>query len=117
MKYLQHYLAVLKKYIAFSGRAGREEFWSFAIVNMIVSAIIGQIDAAMGLGILGLIYMLAVLLPVLSVTVRRLHDTNRSGWMMLVALIPILGGLVLLYFMIQDGQSGDNDHGADPKAA
>lgn len=101
------YVGVLKKYTAFEGRAGRREFWSFALVNFIVSVLLNWILPA-----LGAIYSLAVLLPSLAVGVRRLHDINRTGWWLLIGFIPVIGFIVLLVFAIQKGDAGSNRYGA-----
>lgn len=116
------YLKALKKYADFTGRARRKEYWFFALFNIIFSVILGIIDGVIGtvtpeagIGLLGGIYTLAVILPGLSVTVRRLHDTDRRGWWLLIALIPVIGGIVLLVFMVEDGTPGKNSFGANPK--
>lgn len=78
----------------------------------------GIVDGMMGssgVGVLGGLYTLAVLIPSLAVSVRRLHDTNRSGWWLLLLLIPLIGALVILIFTVQDGTPGENTYGADPK--
>ena len=117
------YLGVLKKYVAFSGRAGRPEFWWFVLINLIIGIALTAADyslglmAAGGVAITSTIYSLAVLLPSLGVSVRRLHDTDRSGWWMLLSLIPILGWIVLLVFFIMAGTPGDNRHGSNPGEA
>jgi len=112
---------VLKeKYATFSGRASRSEYWWFALFSIIASAVLGIIDATIfgnaNGGILGTIFSLAVLVPSIAVGVRRLHDLGRSGWWLLIVLIPLIGILVLLYFFVQKGTDGPNDHGADPLA-
>jgi uncharacterized membrane protein YhaH (DUF805 family) len=118
------YLEVLKKYAVFSGRARRKEYWYFFLFNTIISIVLGIIDFAtgsfdleVGMGLLGGIYALAVLIPAIAVSVRRLHDTKRSGWYVLIAFVPLVGGLALLVFMVQDGSPGQNQYGADPKEA
>jgi len=118
------YLGVLKKYADFGGRARRTEYWMFTLFNVIISAVLGFIDGAMGhhaaagsIGILSGIYLLAVLLPSIAVSVRRLHDTSRSGWWLLIAFVPIIGGLVLLVFMVLDSTPGANEYGPNPKGA
>lgn len=118
------YIDVLKKYAVFNGRARRKEYWMFALFNIVISIVLGLIDVTLGLmvadgsvGLLGLIYGLAVLLPGIGVAIRRLHDTNRSGWWLLIAFIPLIGVIVLLVFMVLPGTAGSNDHGPDPKAA
>ena len=108
------YLAALKKYVDFSGRARRKEYWFFFLFNFIAIIVLTAIDAMLGLGFLGLIYALAIILPGIAVTIRRLHDTDRSGWWILVGLIPAVGGIILLIFMVLPGTSGDNQFGPDP---
>ncbi len=117
------YLQALKKYTVFTGRARRKEYWFFVLFNIIVSAALSVVDyftgtysASYGTGLLGGLYALAVLLPAIAVTIRRLHDTGRSGWWILIALIPVIGGIVLLVFMVLDSQPGDNAYGPSPKA-
>lgn len=116
------YLEALKKYAVFSGRARRKEYWYFFLFNLIVSILfvvidfaIGTINTETGIGLLSGIYTLAVLIPGISVTVRRLHDTDRSGWWFFIALIPVIGSIVLLIFMVLDSTSGDNEYGPNPK--
>ncbi|MCB0110232.1 MAG: DUF805 domain-containing protein [Caldilineaceae bacterium] len=118
------YLAVLQKYFDFSGRARRKEYWCFVLFNIIVSIILAVIDQAIGtgsieggVGLLGGLYSLAVLLPGLGVSVRRLHDTGRSGWWILINLIPLIGSIVFLVFTVSDGDPGPNQYGPSPKAS
>ncbi len=111
------YLEVLKKYADFSGRARRKEYWMFALFNFIIAFVLGFIEGLVGgPGFIGFIYALAVIIPGIAVSVRRLHDTNRSGWWLLILLVPIVGIIVILVFMVQDSQAGDNQYGANPKA-
>jgi len=111
------YVQVLKKYADFTGRARRTEFWMFYLFSFLVSLGLGIVEAIFGgPGILGGLYGLVVLLPSLAVSVRRLHDTGRSGWWLLIFLIPLIGVIVLLVFAVQEGQRGDNAYGHDPKA-
>ena len=126
---MQWYLKALKQYADFGGRARRTEFWMFVLVNVVISIVLGIVDTATGTanayavggmasyspGILGGLYALAVLIPSIAVTVRRLHDTDRSGWWFLIQLIPIVGGIVLLVFACLEGTRGPNRFGADPK--
>lgn len=118
------YLGVLKKYATFSGRARRKEYWFFFLFNTLFSIALGLVDQATGnvnletgVGLLSSIYSLAVLIPSLAVTFRRLHDTDRSGWWLLISLIPLIGALVLLVFMMLDSQQGENRFGPNPKRA
>ncbi len=116
------YFEVLKKYTVFSGRASRSEYWYFVLFNIIISLLLGGIDFMTGtldmdtgIGLLSGLYSLFVLLPMLAVSVRRLHDTDHSGWWFFIQLIPIIGAIVFLIFMVQDSQSGSNEYGSNPK--
>ena len=116
------YMQVLKKYTVFSGRARRKEYWFFVLWYVIISIGLAIIDAVAGLrigdvGVLQVLYALAVLIPSLAVAVRRLHDTGRTGWWLLIGLIPLIGFIVLLVFMFLDSQPGENEYGPSPKAA
>jgi len=114
---LNWYLEVLKQYAVFSGRARRKEYWMFVLFSTIIDLVLGVIEGlAGGPGILASIYSLAVLIPSIAVSVRRLHDTDRSGWWLLIVLIPLIGAIVLLVFMVQDSQSSGNQYGPNPKA-
>lgn len=107
----------LNKFIDFSGRASRAEYWWFFLFSLIASLVGSIVDAMLSItfGFEGLI-SLALLLPSLAVSVRRLKDTDRSGWWLLLVFIPIVGWLVLLYFFVQKGTAGENRFGADPLA-
>ena len=111
------YLGVLKQYAVFDGRARRKEYWMFVLFNFVIAAALAIIGQVIGLvDVLRALYMLGVLVPGLAVSVRRLHDTGRSGWMLLIALVPFVGWLVVLYFMAQPGETATNSYGPDPKA-
>ena len=104
------YLEVLKKYAVFSGRARRKEYWMFFLFNLIIAFVLGFVEGlAGGPGVLGNLYALAVLIPGIAVGVRRMHDTDHSGWWL---LLPIVN----LVFLVQDSQQGDNRFGSNPKA-
>ena len=110
------YLEVLKKYAVFSGRARRKEYWMFVLCNVIITAVLEAFHGFDGSPhMIESLYSLAVLLPSIAVSVRRLHDTGRNGWWLLIGLIPLLGALVLLIFMIQDSKPGENQYGPNPK--
>lgn len=112
------YLKVLRQYADFEGRARRTEYWMFALFNIIIAFVLGFVEGLVGgPGILGFLYGLAVLLPGIAVSVRRLHDTGKSGWLLLIAFIPLIGAIVLLVFMVMDSQPGDNQYGPNPKMA
>lgn len=112
------YIEVLKKYTVFDGRAHRTEYWMFVLFNVIITIVLGLIDRLVGIsGVLSGIYGLAVLIPGIAVGIRRLHDTNRSGWWLLISLVPVIGTIVLIVFMVQDSQPDTNQYGPNPKAA
>ena len=111
-----YYLDLLKnKYAEFNGRARRSEYWYFVLFNFIVSLGLGMVDAFTGMGFLNYLYSLAVIIPGIAVGVRRLHDTGRSGWWLLVGLIPFIGWIVLIVFLVQDSNPYDNQYGPNPK--
>jgi uncharacterized membrane protein YhaH (DUF805 family) len=110
------YLQALKKYAEFNGRARRTEYWMFALFNVIISLVLGLIEGiAGGPGVLASLYSLAVFVPSIAVSVRRLHDTDRSGWWLLIGFVPLFGVIALLVFMVLDSQPGNNQYGANPK--
>jgi uncharacterized membrane protein YhaH (DUF805 family) len=113
---MNYYLSVLKKYAVFGGRARRKEYWMFALISGVISIMLSIIDmAVLGSNVLSIVYAVAVLLPSLAVSVRRLHDTGRSGGWIFIALIPFVGFIILLVFTATDGQRQDNQYGPDPK--
>lgn len=116
------YIGVLKKYTVFSGRARRKEYWFFVLINTLISIMLGFVDGylgfydpSVGIGMLSGVYALAVLLPSLAVAVRRLHDTGRTGWWMLIIVLPLIGPIVLLVFFVFDSQPEANEYGESPK--
>lgn len=116
------YLEVLNKYAVFSGRARRKEYWFFVLFNILISIMLnivdgltGTLNPVTGIGVLGGVYMIAIMIPGIAVAVRRLHDTGRSGWWLLISLIPVIGGLVLLYFLVLDSDPETNEYGECPK--
>ncbi|MFI5963813.1 DUF805 domain-containing protein [Streptomyces asoensis] len=111
------YVDVLKKYAVFGGRARRQEYWMFTLFSVIISIVIAIIDSVIGSSILGILYTLAVLLPSLGVAVRRLHDTDRSGWWILIGLIPLVGAIILIVFLATEGKQEPNQYGPNPKLA
>jgi|WetSurMetagenome_2_1015567.scaffolds.fasta_scaffold00373_25 uncharacterized membrane protein YhaH (DUF805 family) len=116
------YLKVLRQFADFSGRARRKEYWMFALFNMIFIIVAMILDNVLGLTVGGLpyglfyfLYALVIIIPGLAVSVRRLHDIGKSGWMILISLIPIVGGIWLLVLMLTDSNPGDNEYGVNPK--
>lgn len=120
---MEWYLKVLRQYADFAGRARRKEYWMFTLVSLIISIVLAILDGMLKLnidlldiGLLGGFYSLAVLLPSWAVGVRGLHDTDRSGWWLLIGLIPLIGWIVLIVFLAIDGERQPNAYGPDPKA-
>jgi len=116
------YLKVLKQYFDFSGRARRKEYWFFGLISALISIALTFVDMGVGLyddvygvGIISSVYSLAILIPSIAVSVRRLHDTDHSGWWLFLILIPILGVLIILVVMCFNSKD-DNEYGPNPKA-
>jgi len=122
---------VKQKYAAFSGRASRSEYWWFFLFTVLGGIVLSLIDGVLGttigynqiiagkivhqeIGIIDALFQLAMLVPAIAVSVRRLHDTDRSGWFYLLILVPIIGPVVLIVFFIQQGTNGGNRFGDDP---
>ena len=112
-----------QNYCNFNDRARRSEYWLFVLFNIIVEIILSTIGAILAyvlkkqiisFSLLSL-YSLIIFIPGLALTIRRLHDTGKSGWYILVALIPIVGGIIVLYFLVQDSQQEQNEYGISPK--
>ena len=125
---MKWYLKVLKQYAKFSGRARRKEYWMFILFNIIFGIIAMILDKILGLsifsvgpgyayGIIYCLYSLAVLIPGLAVLVRRLHDVGKSGWIIFISLIPIVGAIWLLVLLVTDSKSAENQYGPNPKEA
>ena len=126
---MEWYLKVMNENFSnFSGRARRKEYWMFTLIYMIVIIIAMVLDGALGLGFdmgygvtapYGWIYSIVALvhlIPALGVYVRRLHDVGKSGWFMLISLVPIIGGIWLLVLLCTDGDSSENAYGPSPKS-
>ena len=114
-------LDALKKYAVFEGRARRQEYWLFVLLYVIlyigagvIDVVVGTFDLELGIGLFGAVVSLGLLIPSISVGVRRLHDIDKSGWMYLLAIVPI-ANIVLLVFLCLDGTQGNNRFGEDPK--
>jgi uncharacterized membrane protein YhaH (DUF805 family) len=122
MSFTEAVKTCLQKYVGFSGRARRSEYWWFFLFTVLVSIVADLIDVMLGtmsedtnVGVVGTIAGLALLLPSIAVAIRRLHDTSRSGWWILLGLIPIVGWIILIVFYVQDSHP-DNKYGSSPKA-
>ncbi len=117
------YIDAWKNFANFQGRARRKAYWMFVLFNIIAIIALSVIEGFIGLrsegsyGILSGLYSLAVILPGLAVAARRLHDTGRSAWWLLIGLVPLVGPIVLIVFLVQDSQPGTNQYGPNPKGA
>ncbi len=118
------WLAAVKKYAVFSGRARRKEYWYYVLFNFIIAFVWGMFAGVVGamagwsqttLEEFANVPTLALLLPSLAVAVRRLHDTGRSGWWLLLAFVPIIGAIILIVWYCQDSEPGTNQYGPNPK--
>ena len=119
---MKWYLKAFKHYSDFEGRARRTEYWMFVLFNTIFTLVAIALDNILGItlqgtpyGLLYLLYALIVFIPSLALAIRRLHDVGKSGWMVLISLIPIIGGIWLLVLMVTDSQPGENEYGPNPK--
>ena len=119
---MDYFLQALKNYAVFSGRARRKEYWMFMLFQMLFAfaAILADhllgTDMNGGGGAIYLLYTLALFIPGLAVAVRRLHDVDKSGWFLLIVLVPLVGMVWLLVLDCTEGKPGDNEYGTDPKA-
>jgi uncharacterized membrane protein YhaH (DUF805 family) len=120
---MDYMLMPLRRYAEFSGRSRRKEYWMFTLLMVIAGIVIGTIEGILGIntmvggiyGPLTTLLVLATIVPSIAVGIRRLHDTDRSGWWLLICLIPLIGSLILLFFFVSDGTRGPNQYGPDPK--
>ena len=118
---MKWYFAVLSKYAVLNGRASRTEYWMFTLLSVIIVFVLAVINVSAGIfpeteqPVLVSLYGLATVIPSTAVTVRRLHDTGRSGWWYLIVLIPIIGSIVYLVWTVQDSHPGENKYGPNPK--
>lgn len=117
---MNYYSICLSKFADFSGRARRREYWTFALVNCLIAVLLLILGLAFGedspaSNIMVTIFYLIMLVPNLSVSVRRLHDIGKSGWYMFLSLIPLIGGLILLIWSLMDSEPGENQYGKNPK--
>lgn len=132
---MEFILTPLKRYVDFSGRSRRKEFWSWYLFVMIMYFVLMYLDAALGLGgtatgyaeggsvgfnmtggLLTILFVLAVFIPNIAVAVRRMHDIGKSGWMVLIGIIPLIGWIYVIFCYSQPGVAGPNQYGPDPKS-
>jgi uncharacterized membrane protein YhaH (DUF805 family) len=115
---LENFIDVLGQFRVFTGRSSRKEFWMFFLGCIIAGVILGILTAITGIGrLIGIassILGLVIFIPSIAVGVRRLHDTNKTGWLMLLCLIPLLGGIIVLALCAMKGTSGRNQYGHKP---
>ena len=118
---IANYIGVIKKYIVFDGRARRKEYWYFVLCNVIISAALSVLGLIPFLGVLfriaSYLFSLFILVPSIAAGVRRLHDTNRTGYKMFLGFIPIAGFIILIIYCAEEGTKGENQYGQDPKGA
>lgn len=116
---MNYYLMVLKKYAEFNGRSQRSEYWYFFLFNILISIVLSIASSIIGDDnrIFGSLYSLAVFIPSIAVGVRRLHDTGKSGWMILISIIPLIGWIWLIVLFATDSTPGSNEYGPNPKEA
>ena len=110
---MNYYTDALKRYAQFAGRATRTQYWMYFLINLLISIGFGMLDKALGMGFLAPLYSLAVLIPGIAIGARRLHDSGRSGWWMLISLLPIIGFIILFIFLALPSD-GPNDYGPAP---
>ena len=110
---MNYYMDVLRKYAVFTGRSRRSEYWYFVLFNVIISIALSFFGVVGN--ILGFIYGLAVFIPSIAVSIRRLHDTGRSGWWLFIVLIPLVGAIIFIVWLATDGTPGSNTYGPNPK--
>lgn len=113
---MEHFIDALKKYADFTGRATRKQYWMFVLFYMIIYIALAVIDGVLQTFVLSLIFSLALLVPSISIAARRLHDTGRTGWWQLIYLVPLIGLIVMLVFLVQDSHD-ENQFGLNPKLA
>jgi uncharacterized membrane protein YhaH (DUF805 family) len=109
------YLKVMRNYLNINGRARRTEYWMFILVYIGIVIVASILDAMLGMGLLGGLVTLVHLIPSITVGVRRLHDINRSGWWLLIALVPLVGWIIAIYWAAKEGDAQDNQYGPNPK--
>lgn len=112
--YFNYFIEVLKKFKDFKGRAGRSEYWSFTLIGLGIQIVLMFIGKLIDFPYLSSIFSVFIILPNIAVSVRRLHDVGKSGWMLLINLIPIIGFIWLLVLMLRKSDVGDNKYGYNP---
>ncbi len=107
-----------RKYVVFNGRSSRSEYWWWILFIIIATVVVAVVDGIIGtFPILLFLWLLATFLPGLAVEIRRLHDLDKSGWWILIGLIPLIGSIIMLIWFVSRGTEGSNLHGEDPLQA
>ena len=119
---MKWYIEAITNYVNFKGRARRKAYWMFVLVNLIIVMLLNLLDGvfditvgASGVGLISFVYSLLVFLPGLALSVRRLHDTGRSGWWILINIVPFVGFIIFIVLLCQDSYYGENQYGPCPK--
>jgi uncharacterized membrane protein YhaH (DUF805 family) len=112
---MENFIDAFRNFANFSGRARRTQYWMFTLFVVMFSIAIAIVEVFLGTMFIGGLFSLAVLVPSISLAARRLHDTGRSGWWQLILLVPLIGFIVLIVFLVQDSKE-DNEYGPNPKA-
>lgn len=119
---MEWFIMALKRYADFSGRSRRKEYWFFYLFYVLIFIGIQFLEVMLNMsepesfGLFSGLFFLGMFIPSIAVTVRRLHDTNRSGWWILISFVPLIGFIAMLFFLFSEGDSGSNAYGPDPKA-
>lgn len=111
---MEYFTDALKKYADFSGRATRQEYWMYVLFYVLFYIGIALVEGLIGISIFTTLFSLALLIPTISLAARRLHDTGRTGWWQLLSLVPLIGTIVLIVFLVQDSHD-ENEYGPNPK--
>lgn len=120
---MKWFISAFKKAFNFRDRSRRQEYWMFTLVAFLITLLLTWIEVAAGLeieeniGLLTTIFSILIFIPSLSLTIRRLHDTGKSGWWILLTFVPFIGWIILLVFMVQTSEPGINSFGSNPKVS
>lgn len=114
---MNYYVDAWKKFADFKGRSRRKEFWLFWLINSAIGGLLQQVTGSLGMAgtIILIVFGLAIILPMIAVSIRRIHDINKSGWWLLISLIPIIGSIWFIVLAIKDSEPQSNQWGPCPK--
>lgn len=113
---MEYFIDAVKRYVDFSGRARRKEYWMYMLFYFIFGVAVSIVATIIRVPLLASLYSLALFLPSLGVSVRRLHDLGKSGWWFLLGFVPLVGGIILLIWFCTEGEQSSNQYGPNPKA-